>query len=334
MRYIHLPMKRIILPLAILLGAVIARGQHTTDRQGSGFRKTLIALRDSSGIYVGDDDSDWLFYYALAPKGAASGALVLFPPNGQAAEETIRANSSLAALAQEKGLLTVVLSVNHNLYLDGATLRAINTLLSGVLTQYKVPKNSIVLGGFSLGGMNAIRYTELAYGDSTATAIRPAAVYGIDPPLDFARLYHSFTRAVAKNFSQPAVAEANYFLERMDREFGGSPEMRQAVYVQHSMFAAASGDGGNARYLRSIPVRIYCDPDIDWQLANRRVDYYDMNALDGAAMINRLHLDGNERAQFVNALGKGYRPDGARHPHSWSLAAPEDCVEWVLRCLR
>jgi hypothetical protein len=59
-----------------------------------------------------------------------------------------------------------------------------------------------------------------------------------------------------------------------------------------------------------------------------------MNALDGAAMINRLHIDGNERAEFVNALGKGYRPDGTRHPHSWSLAAPEECVDWVLECLR
>jgi hypothetical protein len=120
----------------------------------------------------------------------------------------------------------------------------------------------------------------------------------------------------------------------MDREFGGSPEAKPAAYLQHSMFSAASADGGNARYLRSVPVRIYCDPDIDWQLANRRVDYYDMNALDGAAMINRLHLNGNERAQFVSALGKGYRPDGMRHPHSWSLAAPEDCVEWALACLR
>ena len=327
-------MKYAILVFAILLIAFVACRQVPAGGQALRFSKTIIPLRDSSGIYVGDGDSDRLFYYTLAPKGAVKGALVLFPPNGQTAEETISANSALATQAQHKGLLTVVLSVNHNLYLDEATLRALNKLLADLLAHYPVPTTSVVLGGFSLGGMNAIRYTELAYQDSTATVIRPAAVYGIDPPLDFARFYHSCTKAVAKNFSQPAVAEATYFLERMNREFAGSPEAQPATYVQHSMFSAMSADGGNARYLRSVPLRIYCDPDIDWQLANRRVDYYDMNALDGAAMINSLHIAGNERAQFVNALGKGYRPDGMRHPHSWSLAAPEDCVEWVLRCLR
>lgn len=327
-------MKQILLLLAMLLSCTPTYAQAKVSEQKSSFVKTTILHRDSSGLYVGDDDSDRLFYYALTPKGTVRGALVLLPPNGQTVEETIASNSALAGIARDSGLVTVVISINHNLCLDEATLQAINSLLSSAVSKYRIPSKRIVLGGFSLGGMNAIRYTELAYADSTATIIRPAAVYGIDPPLDLARLYRSFTRSVAKQFSQPAVAEARYFLERMNRELGGNPDAQPENYSRHSMYTATDAQGGNARYLRSIPVRIYCDPDITWQLENRRVDYYDMNALDGAAMINRLRQDGNEQATFINALGQGYRPNGARHPHSWSLAAPADCVAWVLDCLR
>ena len=321
----------------LLLASIIVASRTGAQRPAGSipaFIRIVIPLRDSTGIYASDSNSDRLFYYAFAPKGAIRGMLVLFPPNGQPAEESVSANSILIALAQERGLLTVVPSVNHNLYLDSATLRAINAILGAALTKYRPPLNKVVLGGFSLGGMNAIRYTELAYEDSLATVVRPVAVYGIDPPLDWARLYYSFANAAAKNFSEVAVAEANYFLARLNSEFGGGPEKQPATYTQRSMYSHTSPGGGYTRYLRRIPVRIYSDPDINWQLANRRVDYYDMNALDGAAMINQLRLDGNARAEFVNALGKGYRPDGTRHPHSWSLAEPRECVQWVLRCLK
>lgn len=327
-------MKYLAFTLALLIfTACNSRAQRTDGKNAPAFTKTYIGLRDSTGIYVNDGDSDQLFYYALAPKGTIKGALVLFPPNSEVTEASISANSRLAGIAQDRGLLMIVPSINQNVYLDKATLSAINSMLADVFVRYGVSREKFVLGGFSLGGMNAVRYTELAYEDSTATVVRPAAVYGIDPPLDMARLYRSFTKAVKKNFSQPAVHEANYFLDRLNREFG-SPDAQPEVYVQHSMFSAGSPNGGNARFLRTIPVRIYSDPDIQWQLENRRVDYYDMNALDGAAMINSLHLDGNEKAEFVNALGKGIRPNGQRHPHSWSLADPEECVKWILQCLQ
>jgi hypothetical protein len=100
------------------------------------------------------------------------------------------------------------------------------------------------------------------------------------------------------------------------------------------MYSRNQLEGGNARYLKNVPVRIYSDPDIDWQMKNRHVDYYDMNALDQAAMINELNLMGNNEAEFINALGKGYRLNGMRHPHSWSLVEPEDCINWIMKHLQ
>jgi hypothetical protein len=60
---------------------------------------------------------------------------------------------------------------------------------------------------------------------------------------------------------------------------------------------------------------------------------YDMNALDQSAMILLLNDMGNKKAEFINAYGKGYRIEGNRHPHSWSIVEPIGTINWILKCL-
>ncbi len=296
--------------------------------------KNSIDILDSTNLYVNDGQSRDLFYYALSPKNKIQGTLVLFPPTWQTAENVINHNIDLIEQAFENDLLLVVPSINYNLCLDETSLKFLNETFKNVLDKYEPPSDKIIFGGFSLGGMNALRYTELAYENESLTTLKPIAVYGIDPPLDFVRLYHSFENTLTKNFSIPAMHEAKDYLQKLNNQFGGTPEEFSEIYIQHSMFSKSEKDGGNAKFLTSIPVRIYCDPDIDWQLNERRMDYSDMNAVDQTAMINFLLLAGNNEAEFINALGKGYRMDGRRHPHSWSLVDPEECIAWMLKCMK
>ncbi|MBX9449077.1 MAG: hypothetical protein KL787_04905 [Taibaiella sp.] len=81
--------------------------------------------------------------------------------------------------------------------------------------------------------------------------------------------------------------------------------------------------------MKDIPVRIYNDVDVCWWIENRNADLYAMNAVDQSAMINLLRMNGNTRAEFINAYQKGYRLEGMRHPHSWSIVDPEDCIDWI-----
>jgi hypothetical protein len=68
-------------------------------------------------------------------------------------------------------------------------------------------------------------------------------------------------------------------------------------------------------------------------MKNKHRDYYDMNAPDQTAMILQLNLMGNDKAEFINALGKGYRLGGIRHPHSWSIIEPTGFITWIMKCL-
>jgi len=169
--------------------------------------------------------------------------------------------------------------------------------------------------------------------NSDLTAINPIAVYGVDPPLDWSRIYYSFQRTKELNFSEVAVNEATNYLTKLNQQFGGSPDEVPDIYYKNSMFSKNVKEGGNAKFLINTPIRIYSDPDIDWHLTERQTDYYDINALDQTAMINQLRISGNQNAEFINALGKGYRLNGMRHPHSWSIAEPNELMSWILNRL-
>jgi hypothetical protein len=58
-----------------------------------------------------------------------------------------------------------------------------------------------------------------------------------------------------------------------------------------------------------------------------------MNAVDHAALINLLRVAGNDRAELITTTGRGYRPGGRRHPHSWSIVDEAQLERWLLTTL-
>ncbi len=319
-----------ILHLLILCSLAAQAQTDLAQSYAAHLQKTISSLKDSTHLYVGDGEETDLFYYTLVPENPIKGTLILMPPTGQSVETVINHNIPLAQLAFDNNFLLLIPSMNYNLCLDEVAMRFINNTFTEVLKKHNPPKDKIIIGGFSLGGMNAIRYTEMAYEDPSTTVFRPLAVYGVDPPLDWKNTFYTNERCMKKDFSEVAVNEATYYNRLLMSRFGGSPVEVPDVYVKYSMYSRDKKYGGNTRYLKEVPVRIYSDPDISWHLENRQSDFYDLNALDQAAMINQLQQMGNTKAEYINALGKGYRLDGKRHPHSWSLVDPDECMTWML----
>jgi hypothetical protein len=75
---------------------------------------------------------------------------------------------------------------------------------------------------------------------------------------------------------------------------------------------------------------IVSEPDIQWWLKERGYDCSYNNITDHVAMINELQKLGNKNAVLVTTINKGYRkPTNTRHPHSWSIADPEQIIQWL-----
>lgn len=308
-------------------------------------KKQTVAMKNSMETYDNLNKDDNLFYYILVPQKSIQAVLILFPSYGETAENVISCNKILMQQAYEKNILTVVVAANGNntLETDSMAKPFFEIIYEDIVIKYKAPKDKFILSGLSLGGMNALQYTEMSRNSKYSTYLKPLAVIGIDPPVDMIDLYNGAKNAIVKyekegdklsESKKIALKEDHFIVDDFKKLYGGSPEEFPEKYVEGSMFTRSRDDGGNAKYLINVPVRLYCDPDILWQLKNKGRDYYDMNAANLSAMANFLMQSGNTKAEFIPAIGKGFRVDGTRHPHSWSIVEPVDCLKWILELIK
>jgi hypothetical protein len=275
---------------------------------------------------VGDNAKTQLYYHAIIPDKTIKGVVVLMPSTWETTEHVLSSMSAFCSMAHNNQLAIIVPSINQRLTLTNHSIQLMNTMFAHSIKHYKLPKDKFVIGGFSMGGIFSMRYTELSIEQPEATSIHPLAVFNCDGPCDLANIYNNFKR---KQFKNPGQGEPFYGMRELEYYCGGSPDTAAANYQYYSPFTFADPKGGNAQYLLNIPIRIYGDVDPLWWMENRHVDMYDLNALDQTAMIQFLKDNGNTKAEFINAYGKGYRLEGNRHPHSWSIIDSVDCIDWI-----
>lgn len=268
------------------------------------------------------------YYLAIKPQSnQIKAVLVLLDGFGGSAEQ-IFPETKLHNIAYRHHILTVGIGVRLKISADKSVVATLDSIMNDIKQRFKVPADKFVLGGMSAGGTIALRYAEYCKSNPAKFPINPKAVFAVDSPIDVIGLMQYFDNEIAKNFSQIGVEEARYVKNLLIQEYG---ELKTNLdkYVELSPFYKDQIGAGNERFLKDIPVRVYHDVDISWYLKNRRRSIYDENLLNTSEMINRLLLMGNEKAEFISAKQPGYRSDGTRHPHSWSIVDEMECIEWI-----
>ena len=300
---------------------------------GQSLEKVIVYNQNPYGLYgIADKDSNNFFYQKLVPKNKPIGVLVILPGGGDSIEDVMK-QISLHTFAVEKDILVIFPSIYWSTDKCYPEIMFLDTIFRQIVEQYKVPKNRFILGGLSGGGMLSLVYAEKANMNVDSTFIKPAAVFGIDPPVDYANLYNRYKRDIERNFSKPAIWEGKMIIGSFNEAFGGSPEEFPENYVKYSIYSHSQKNGGNAQYLKNTPIRLYTEPGIIWQLEKRHRDLYDINCTDITAMINLLQLQGNNEAELIVTNDKGVRLNGEKHPHSWSIMDSEGCLVWILKQL-
>lgn len=280
-------------------------------------------------IHFDDTDSTEGYYLAVQPQSKKiQGVLVLLtsflPPEGLLPE------TKLHNVACVNNLLTIAVSCKQKLYADSAAVARLNLLLGDVQKRFAANKNRFALAGYGEAGNIALRYTELCYEKPAAFPLQPKALIGIDAPVDLFGLWHWAEKQIKKNYW--AVGDAHYYLDAMTREHGSIYD-HLSTYKNLSPFYAAEDSTGNERYLQQIPLRLYYDTDIQWQLQNRRNGLYDTKLPDATELVKRLLLQGNKEAAFIPAKQPGVRSDGTRSPAAMSIVDEVECIQWIKKSL-
>jgi pimeloyl-ACP methyl ester carboxylesterase len=276
-------------------------------------------------------------YRVHEPVGQPRGLLVMLPGYGSGVdgfEASSYTPSTLPARMAEQSILTIVAAPRvRTLYEVDEPLAVLDSIIDEVLERYTIPRDRVVIGGFSAGGTGAIRYAQICAAGLCRATSGVAGVFGVDPPLDFERMYREESLIIRRGAPRTNSAESQMILDTFRQAFGGSPEQVPEMYLRHSPMLASLPDGGNAKLLGDISVRLYTEPDVQWWIQNRGLDFYALNALDHAALINLLRVAGNTGAELIATSGKGFRPNGVRHPHSWSIVDEPDLARWIVRVM-
>jgi hypothetical protein len=269
-------------------------------------------------------------YRLYKPADPAQGLVVMLPYYGSDANEF--SSAALPRLLAEKNIVTMVVSASG--YLMDDDLVTLKGLIGEVILELNIPERSLVVGGISAGGTGAVRYSEYCISGHCDARSRPVAIFSVDAPLDFESWWNREELNLRRGNPKSGLEESQAILDALRSAMGGSPTQVRQAYRSRSPFLASENDGGNARLLKTVPIRLYTEPDVVWWIEKMGRDYHTINSIDQAALVLQLRALGNTKAELITTAGKGFRPPGIRNPHSWTIVDEPDLAGWIAKSLQ
>ena len=217
-------------------------------------------------------------------------------------------------------------------FFEKKKLQFVEEQIKEVCTRFGIPENTLLFCGMSLAGTRAIKQG-LFYADTMSNYhIKPRAIAVCDAPLDMIRFHKEAVKSGQIAFHPLAANEGIWTSKYLEKNLNGLPKESILAYLDYSPYSYIGG-AKNLAPLRNTAIRAYTEPDINWWIETRRKDFYAMNAIDMAAMINELKIMGNMNAELIITHEKGFQVDGKRHPHSWSIVDEAELINWFVELL-
>lgn len=267
-------------------------------------------------------------YILEKPIGETNAVIILFGGFPQLAED-IEREFDILPMAKAKNVAVLYSNVNGKLWLEENVKELLAVHLQEIFEENQLPTDTICLGGFSSGGVLAMLIGDYLIAHKKY-GIEPSGVFLVDSPVDLAALYRTSEKNIERNFSEGSVEESEWLLDLLGTNLG-NPHEDLSEYERLSVFTSQSGNINNLKHLKKTKIRLYTEPDTVWWKENRRVKYDEMNAFYIKILSEKLEERGFEKVEYIPTQNKGFRANGSRHPHSWSIVEPQGLINWVLK---
>lgn len=229
--------------------------------------------------------------------------------------------------ANKKGVSVILMNYNFKLYLKDSELQNLSKHFNSIFENNKLSTDNVYIGGFSGGGNVTLLLSN--YLIKEENSIQPKGVFIVDSPIDLLGLYKVAEKNIISNFSSESVEEANWIIDTFSSEFG-NPKDSISLYKKLSPYTLETNTISNVENLKKLKIRLYTEPDFDWWLTNRNNQKDEINSYFIEQLYNDLKIKGFKKIELINTKNKGYRANGARHPHSWSIVDKENLLNWLL----
>lgn len=262
-------------------------------------------------------------FRAKTPKGT----LIIFPGFGGGGSENTKSEFKILDIAAKNNFSVVLMDFDHHVFLKDLEKEALKNELESIFNQYKLNKEKIYIGGFSAGGNVSLLLSD--YLIKKKSNIAPEGVFIVDSPIDLLSIYQVSEKNITNNFNAESVEESKWIVENFNANFG-DPKKDIKEYELNSPFTLKTNNISNLKHLRNTKIRLYTEPDIEWWKSYNNNDYKDLNAFSIAKLTEVLKSNQFTSVQEIRTKNKGYRANGNRHPHSWSIVEQNNLMSWML----
>ena len=257
-----------------------------------------------------------------------NGLLILFPCFPCDAKNTL-SEFNIAEISKENGFSVLAMNLNQHLFLSQSEKKQLAKQLIKIVRENNLSLEKIFIGGFSSGGNVSLLISN--YLIEIKSEVQPKGVFVVDSPIDLLALYKTAEKNIKKGFSQPSIQEATWIKGFFDKEFG-NPKNGIENYEKYSPFTLKTKNIENLKNLKNLKIRFYTEPDIKWWKENRQNDYEDLNAYYLKKLSEKLKDEfRNNNIELIETENRGYRANGERHPHSWSIINKNDFMKWMAK---
>lgn len=266
-------------------------------------------------------------YELIKPIEKIKAVIVLFGGYPEKAED-IEREFQILEIAKKHNVAVLFMNYNQKLWLEQTEKENLAEQLQGIFSENKLPTDNIFIGGFSSGGNVALLISNFIE-ESEDNNLNPKGIFIIDSPIDLAELYQNAEKNVERNFSESSVQESIWLLETLGKQFG-NPNDSLENYQQYSVYTLKTKNIDNLKKLKDKKIRFYTEPDTIWWKENRIAEYEQINAYHIKSLSKTLKKSNFKNVEYIPTQNRGYRANGDRHPHSWSIVDKKDLMKWIM----
>jgi hypothetical protein len=265
-------------------------------------------------------------YELILPEKTATTVLILFPGFPENANDTKREFLIMQA-AQKQGVALLFMNFNRKLWLNETEKQNLYASIEEALKPDHLLDKNIYIGGFSSGGNMALTLSE--YMVRSAKPIKPKGVFIVDSPIDLQGLVENARNNIRRNVSEASVSESRMLVDLFEKSFE-KDEKGNFKLQNFTPFDAHTNDISNLSHLKDVKIRLYTEPDKDWWMQNRGCPYEETNAFYIKKLSEALQGPYGNAVELIETQNRGYRANGQRHPHSWSIVDQNQLINWIL----
>lgn len=265
--------------------------------------------------------------YELAFSPQDETLLILFPAFGTTSEFT-KNEFNILDKASANGISVLMMNFNRNLWIDQEEMEYLSSLISSVVTENHLNAENIYIGGMSIGGNVSLSLSD--YLIRTKSKLAPQGAFVIDSPIALYSLYESSLKDTKRSeFTDQRRAEPEWIVNYFEGQLGGKEGLLAAV-ERVGPITLKTQNIDNIEHLKNVKLRLYTEPDSLWWQENRQTDFESINAYSLRRISDLLNDKNWQNVSLIETQNKGYRSNGDRHPHSWSIVDVDDLIKWII----